>query len=145
MAVTGKIYGKVFTALCNKEIDWVDDDIRVSLHTSSYSPDQDADDYWDDATNEVSGTGYSTTGAALTSLSSTYTGATNKHVLDAEDVTWSSSTITARTAVVFDYETAVASTSPVICYQQSDADISSTDGDWKIVWNASGIVEITVA
>lgn len=66
-------------------------------------------------------------------------------MLDAADVEWASSTITARVAVVFDYETAVASTSPVICYQLSDADITSTDGTWKIAWNASGIVAITVA
>lgn len=39
MAVTGKLYGKVFEALFNKEIDWMTDDVRVSLHTVTYVPD----------------------------------------------------------------------------------------------------------
>jgi hypothetical protein len=41
MAVTGKLYGKVFTALWNKEIDYDSDAIACTLHTSAYTPDQD--------------------------------------------------------------------------------------------------------
>lgn len=145
MAVTGKLYGKVFTALWNKEIDFDTDTIKVMLTTSSYTPDQDVHDYKDDVTNEVTGTGYTATGATLASKTVTYTGATNKHVLDAADVTWSTSTITARNAVVYDASPATDATRPLICYQASDVDIVSSGGDFTIVWNAAGIVEITVS
>lgn len=145
MAVTGKLYGKVFTALWNKEIDFDSDTIKVMLTTSTYTPDQDVHDYKDDVTNEVSGTGYTAGGAALASKTVTYTGATNKHVLDAADVTWPTSTITARNAVVYDASPATDATRPLICYQASDADIVSSGGDFTIQWNASGIVEITVS
>jgi hypothetical protein len=145
VAVTGRLYGLVFTALWNKEIDFDTDTIRVSLHTSTYTPDQDAHDYQNDLTNEIAATGgYSTGGATLGSKTVTYTGATNKHVLDAADIQYASSTITFRTAVIYDDSPATGATKPLIGYQQSDADIISTGGNLDIVWNASGIVEITV-
>lgn len=144
MAVTGKLYGKVFTALWNKEIDFDTDVIKVMLTTSSYTPDQDVHDYKDDVTNEVSGTGYTAGGATLASKTVTYTGATNKHVLDAADTQWATSTITARNAVIYDDSPATNATKPLIGYQSSDVDIVSSGGNFDIVWNAGGIVEITV-
>lgn len=144
MAVTAKLYGKLFTALWNKEIDYDSDTIKVMLTTSSYTPDQDTHDYKDDVTNEVSGTGYSAGGATLANKTVTYTGATNKHVLDADDATWASSTITARTAVIYDSSPGSDATRPLIGYQQESGDITSTAGTFTVAWNASGIVEITV-
>jgi hypothetical protein len=145
MAVTGKLYGKVFLASFNKEIDWDTDTIKCSLHTSTYVPDQDVHDYFNDATNEVTGTGYTAGGATLAGKTITYTGATNKITLDANDATWSSATITARVAVVYDAQTGVATTEPLICYQLSDADITSTNGTYTVSWNANGIAEISVS
>ena len=145
MAVAGKLFGLVFTALWNKEIDYDTDDIKAMLTTSTYAPDQDVHNYKDDVTNEVTGTGYTAAGALLGTKTVTYTASTNKHVLDAADVVWSSSTITARTAVVYDATPSTDATRPLICYQQSDVDISSSAGSWTIQWAAAGIVEITVS
>lgn len=145
MAVTGKLYGKMFLAAFNKEIDWLDDVIKVMLTTSAYTPDQDVHDYKDDVTNEVSGTGYTATGATLANKTITYTGGTNKVKLDADDASWGSSTITARTAVVYDSSPGSDATRPLICYQQSDADVSSSSGTFTVQWHTDGIVEITVS
>ena len=145
MAVTGKLFGLVFTALWNKEIDFDTDDIKVMLTTSLYVPDQDVHDYKNDVTNEVTGTGYTAGGASLASKTVTYTAATNKHTLDAADTSWANSTITARVAVVYDATPATDATRPLICYQLSDADITSNAGTFTVAWNASGIVEITIA
>lgn len=145
MAVTAKLYGKSLIAAYNKEIDWADDTIKVMLTTSAYTPDQDVHDYKDDVTNEVTGTGYTAGGATLGSKTITYTAGTNIFMLDAADTVWSASTITARNAVVYDDTPATAGTKPLICYQASDADIISSGGDFTIQWNASGIVQVTVA
>lgn len=145
MAVTAKLYGKGILAVYNKEIDWVSDTIKVLLTTSSYTPDQDTHDYHNDITNEVSGTGYTAGGATLANASQTYTAGTNKIKLDGDDVTWTTSTITARTAVVYDTTPGSSATNPLICYQQSDGDVSTTAGTFTIAWHADGIVEITVA
>lgn len=145
MAVTGLLYGLGVKAAYNKEIDWDSDTIKVSLHTSAYTPAQDTDDYFDDATNEITGTGYTAGGATLGSKTITYTAGTNKLTLDAADATWTTSTLTWRTAVVRDAQTGVATTEPLICYQTDTADYSTTAGTATVQWNASGIIELTVS
>jgi hypothetical protein len=145
MAVTGLLYGPGFLHFFDGGIDWDTHTIKVSLHTSTYVPNQDTHDFFDDTTNEVVGTGYVAGGAALGSKTLTYTGATNKIKLDAADTTWATSTITARTAVVRCAQTGVSSTEPLIGYELSDSNIVSSAGDFTIVWDSGGIVEITVA
>ena len=142
--VLAALFGLVFTSLWNKEIDYEADVIKVMLTTSTYTPDQDVHDYKDDVTNEVVGSGYTATGETLASKTVTYTGGTNKHVLDAADVTWSASSITARNAVIYDATPGSDATRPLICFQDFETDQSSSGGDFVIQWNASGIVEITV-
>lgn len=53
MAVTAKWYGNGLKALAGGLVDFDSDTIKVSLHTSTYTPDQDAHDFQDDLTNEV--------------------------------------------------------------------------------------------
>lgn len=146
MAVTAKFYGNAFVHAFNKRIDFDTDTIKVSLHTSSYTPDQDAHDYADDLTNEVAnGNGYTTGGATLGSPSITYTGASNVLKLDGADVTWSSSTITARYAVIYDATPGTAGTNPLIAYVDFGADVSSTNSNFTITWDAAGIATVTVS
>lgn len=145
MAVTAKLYGRMFLAAFNKEIDWDSDTIKVMLCTSAYTPDQDVHDYKNDVTNEVTGTGYTAGGVTLTNKTITYTNSTNKITMDADDVQWTNSTITARTAVIYDATPGTDATRPLIGYQQSDTDITSTNSNFDIQWNASGIIEITVS
>ena len=141
-----KLYGQFLAKALNKEVDWDSDTIKVALLTSSYTPNQDTHDYFDDvSTYEVTGTGYTTGGATLASKTSTYDGTNNVIVLDAADVTWSSSTITARYAVVYDDSGASAAAKALIGYVDFGSDQSSTNGNFTITWDSTGIVRITVA
>jgi hypothetical protein len=143
--MASKLYGNFLLKALNKEVDYDTDTIKVALLTSSYTPDQDAHDYFNDvSTYEVSGTGYTAGGITLASKTATYDSATNVIVLDAADVTWSSSTITARYAVVYD-STGTSSTSALIGYVDFGSDQSSTNGNFTITWDSTGIVRITVA
>jgi hypothetical protein len=145
MATTAKWYGNAFKAAFNKEIDWNDGNVKVALCTSSYTPDQDTHDYFDDITNELTTAGgYTAGGAALANPTLTYTGATNVFKLDADDTAWSSATFTCRNAIVY-YNTGTASTSPLICYQTFDADQSPSAGTFTVQWNTDGIVKATPA
>lgn len=140
-----KLYGNFLLKALNKEVDFDTDTIKVALLTSSYTPDQDAHDYFNDVSSfEVSGTGYTSGGNTLGSKTATYDSATNVIVLDAADTTWSSSTITARYAVIYD-STGTSSTSALIGYVDFGSDQSSTNGNFTITWDATGIVRITVA
>jgi hypothetical protein len=139
------LYGNFLLKALNKEIDFDSDTIKVALLTSSYTPNQDTHDYFNDvSTYEVSGTGYTAGGNTLASKTATYDSGTNVIVLDAADTTWASSTITARYAVVYD-STGTASTSALIGYVDFGSDQSSTNGNFTITWDSTGIVRITVA
>ena len=140
-----KLYGNFLLKALNKEVDFDSDTIKVALLSSSYTPDQDAHDYFNDVSSyEVTGTGYTSGGNTLGSKTATYDSATNVIVLDAADTTWSSSTITARYAVVYG-STGTSSTSPLIGYVDFGSDQSSTNGNFTITWDSTGIVRITVA
>ena len=131
MAVTAKAYGSLLAALFAGSVNWGSDTIKVALCTSAYTPDQDNHDFFNDITNEVTGTGYTAGGATLASKTSTYTAGTNTTAIDAADVTWASSTITARYAVIYK-STGTASTSPLIGYVDFGADITSTAGTFAV-------------
>lgn len=145
MAVTAYWYGKAFLAILNKEVDWASDTIKVALCTSTYTPDQDTHDYFNDITNEVVGAGYSAGGATLDTPTIGYTALTNVTKLDANDTTWAAATITARYAIIYDAQTGVAATSPLIAYVDFGADFTSTAGEFKITWHGDGIATITVS
>jgi hypothetical protein len=143
---TSKAYGNLAKALFNKEVDFDSDDIKVMLLSSSYTPNQDTHDYLDDVTAyEVTGTGYTAGGAALASKTVTYDAASNTLVLDAADVTWASSTITARYAVVYNNTGASAAAKPLIGYIDLVSDQASNNGNFVIEWDASGILRLNVA
>lgn len=144
--MASKLYGQFISQALNKEIDWDTDTIKVALLTNAYTPDQDAHNYLDDVVaNEVTVTGYTAGGATLANKTNTYNGASNVIVLDADDVTWSSSTITARYAVIYDASPATNATKPLIGYVDFGSDQSSSNGNFTITWDATGIVRITVA
>ena len=115
--------------------------IKVALVTATFAPNIDTEEDFADVTNEVVGTGYTAGGAALTTKAVTIDDTDNEGVFDADDVTWSTSTITARGAVVY-YDSTVAATSLLICYLDFGSDQTSTAGDFTIAWNAEGILNL---
>lgn len=126
----------------NGGIDLDTDTVKVALVTSTYSPNIDTHDNFDDITNEVSGTGYSAGGATLGSVTVTADTTNDRGVFDAADTSWSTATITARGAVIYK-STGTASTSKLICYVDFGSDIVSTASTFSIVWNASGILTLS--
>ena len=144
--MASKIYGSFFGKALNKEIDWDTDTIKVALLTSAYAANQDTHDYLDDVIgSEVIGTGYSAGGSTLSGKTLTYDGASNVTVLDAADVTWAGSTITARYAVVYDDAGATNAQKPLLGYVDFGSDQSSTNGNFTITWDATGIFRLSVA
>jgi len=135
------IYNSFKRDIMNGGIDLDTDTIKVALVTSTYTPDQDVHDNFDDVTNEVSGSGYTAGGATLASAAVTVDNTDNEGVFDAADTSWTTSTITARGAVVYK-STGVASTSKLICYFDFVSDKASSAGTFAISWNAEGILNL---
>lgn len=145
MAVTAFMFGKAPIAWLNKEVDILDDSMRVSLHTPSASPDQDVWDYFDDCTNEVSSTGYTAGGQAIANDTLGYTSGTNVLMYDGDDLSWTGVTFTARYAIIHDHTPASDATRPLIGYTNFGADLSPSAGTFGLAWNASGIMTLTAA
>jgi hypothetical protein len=130
---------KLFNGLNPVDLDT--DTIKVALVTSSYTVDFDTHDFFDDITNEVSGTGYTAGGATLANPVVALNTSTDTANFDADDTSWTTATITARAAVVYK-STGTASTSPLIAYFDFTSDKVSTAGTFLITWAAGGLFTV---
>jgi len=141
MAYTAKWYGLGLKALLNGTTDIDTDTLKCALLDNTYTPNQDTDETWAGiSANEEDGTGYTAGGVELTSVTLTYTGATNTLSYDATDPSWSDSTITARYAVFY------SSTSGyLISYIDFGEDKTSTAGLFKIELDPAGIGKIMLS
>ena len=128
-----------WNGLANAIFDLDTDTIKVSAHTNTYSPNQDTHDFFDDVTNEVTGTNYTAGGATLASV--TLSRATTTVTFDAADVVWTQSASGFSTARKFVSRriTGSAATERLFSVVTADADVGNVTGDLTIAWNASGI------
>lgn len=128
--------------IMNGGIDLDTDTIKVMLLSSSHTQNIDTHEYIDDVSaNEVSGTGYTAGGATLGSKVVSVDDTDDEGVFDAADVTWASSTITARYAAIYK-DTGTPGTSPIIAILDFGSDQSSSSGDFTIQWNSEGVLNL---
>ncbi len=144
MAASITFYESFREYLGDGTIDLDTDTFKVTLHTSTYTPNAGTHTVYADLTNELStASGYTNGGAALGSVTWTRSGATV--TFDAADTVWTASggSIVARYAVIRKDGTANAIVSPLIAYILLDttpADVTATTGNTlTLQWNASGI------
>lgn len=100
---------------------------KIALYDNNASFDASTTAYT--ATNEVSGTGYSAGGNTLTRVDPTSSGTTA--FTDFADTTWSSSTITARGALIYNDS---AAGNPAVVVLDFGSDKTSTNGDFTVVF-----------
>jgi len=134
------IYNKLKANLANKIVDIEVDTLKIALLDSNHSFDADNNTWADVSANEVVGTGYTAGGATLANASVTQDNTNDLAKIDADDVVWSGSTVTAAFAVIYDDTLA---NKDLICCIDFGGDVSSTNGDFTIEFNASGIMTIT--
>jgi hypothetical protein len=143
MALTSKWYGKAFiSAFGAAGLNLAGGTVKALLTTSTYTPDQDAHDFLDDVTNELSGGGYAR--VTLSGKAVTYDGATNKLKFTSDAFTFAGLTGTFRSCVLF-LDTGTASTSPLILAITSDADISASGQDVTVTPAGGGLADVTVS
>jgi len=126
--------------MMNGSIDLDTDTIKLMLVTSTYAPNVDTHTKRSDVTNEITGTGYTAGGVTLANKTVTVNNTTNTGVFDADDITISTATITARGAVLYKSRGGASSADEIICYLDFGSDITSTNSDFIIQFNASGIL-----
>jgi len=120
-------------------IDWDTDTIKVALASSSYTPNAAVHNFFDDITNEITGTNYIAGGGTVTTVAVTESGGVT--TVDGDDVTWAQSGggfTTARYAILYK-DTGAAATSPLVGYIDFTTDKGNVNGDLTVQWNAAGI------
>ena len=103
------------------------DTFKIALYTSSASLAASTTAYT--TSNEVSGTNYTAKGNTLTRIDPSSSGTTG--FTDFADTTWSSSTITARGALIFNEDTSGDTSVLILSF---GADKSSSAGDFTIAF-----------
>jgi hypothetical protein len=109
------------------------DTFNIALYDNNASFDASTTTYT--ATNEVSGTGYSAGGQALTNVDPTTSGTTA--FTDFADETWTTATITARGALIYNTTpntTSISVTNPTVVVLDFGGDKTSTAGDFTVVF-----------
>ena len=145
MAVSALWFGNAFVSMANKLLDVDSDTWKTALQTSTFTPNQDTHDFYNDVTNEVSSTNYTAGGVAISPLTSTYTGATNVWNVDGSDAAWTTVTFTMRNAVVYDTTPGTSATDPLLMYVDAGADQTVSAANFSIVWDSAGIAKVTVS
>jgi hypothetical protein len=131
MAITQAMCTSFKTELLEGKHDFTNgaDAMKLALFTSSATLSAATTDY--STTNEASGTGYSAGGGALTNVTPTSSGTTA--FTDFNDLTFSSSTITARGAMIYNTQTGGGTgTTDAVAILDFGADKTSTNGDFTI-------------
>jgi len=140
MAITQTICTSFKAALLGGEMDFSSDTsqtFKIALYTSSATLGASTTAY--STTNEASGTGYTAGGATLPVASGVTSSGTVAYV-DFTDVTWSSSSITARGALIYKS----ASGNPAVAVIDFGGEVQSSSGDFTISWPAPSATNATV-
>lgn len=147
MSITAKWFGKGLNAVGAGSVAWTTDTIKVSAHSSSYTPNQSTDQFFTDATNELStANGYTAGGATLGTKTATLTGLVTS--LRAAATVWTPSagqTLTIRYLVVRK-DTGTGSTSPLLGYVDLGADTSAIGAAFTVTWDTTdGVLKLTAS
>lgn len=113
-------------------IDYDTDTFWVQLVTSAYTENKDTHTKRSDVTNEVAGTGYVAGGKVIPVTVAAVDTANDRVVITFGEVTWPSSTITARKAVVYKRRGGAAAADELVYVNDFGADVISSNGTFTL-------------
>ncbi len=116
---------------------WEGETHKVLMVTDTHTPDFTVHDFRNDITDEVTGTGYTAGGVALTATEITL--ATGLMTFDAADVSWASSTIANAMAAVHYFNVGTTATDALGFLSDFVTAASTSNGTFTIQWAAAGI------
>jgi hypothetical protein len=145
MAASGKAYPMLAKSLGDKLIDVDSDTLKVALFSAyTYAA---THQFLSDALGagtQSSGTGYTSGGATLGSV--TWTRSGDVYTLDAADTAWNAAggSLAGAFAIIYDSTPASDATRP-LNLDGSGGTLTATDANFTIAWNASGILTVTAS
>lgn len=146
MAITVAFYGLTMEKIAEQvgnDVNYLTGTVKLSLHTNAYAVDRDANDFFNDATNELAaGTGYTAGGETAAGKTITYDTASDQVRWDLNDITWTfTASKTWRTGVLYIDTAGASSTDPLYAALQWDSDqtVSTT---YTLNFDAAGLLFI---
>lgn len=133
--MTSLIYNSFADDLSKGNIVGNADTYYAMLVTSTYTPDKDTHLKRSSVTNEVVGTGYTAGGSAIVATLAKDT-SLDQETWTFGNVTWPTSTITARGAVIYKHRGGASSADELVCYIDFGADKTSTAGTFTLAPSA---------
>lgn len=124
------VYNTGLNAALTGGIDFDTDTFKIMLVTNAYTADKDAHEDRADVTNEATGTGY-TSGGAATTVTVTKDNTNDRVDIDFSDVSFTSATITAAGGVIYK-DTGSAATDTLVAFLDFGGDVSSTSGTFTV-------------
>ena len=124
-------YTSFYYDICTGAVDLDTNTFKMLLVTSSYTADK-THDRRNDITNEVSGTGYTAGGNAVT-VAVAQDNTNSRVTIDFTVTSWTSSTITARAGVIYKSRGGASSADELVCYLDFGADVSSSAGTFAVL------------
>jgi hypothetical protein len=133
MAITVTFYPLTLEKVAEQvgnDVNYLTGTVKLSLHTNTYAPAHDADDFFNDATNELgAGTGYNAGGETAASKTITYDTGSDQIRWDLADISWIfTASKTWRNGVMYIDTAGAASTDPLYA---------------KLVWDSDQTVSTT--
>jgi hypothetical protein len=141
------VYTNAALLMGQKQFNFGTDTYSYVLCTSGYTPAPNTDaTYANVSANELTtGGGYTSGGTVLSG--STWTASSATLTFTASNISYSSSTLTAKYIVIAQRaSTTLASTDKLLCYcdlNSGGGSVSSSSGTFAINWNASGLFTLT--
>lgn len=135
---------RAYNGLVNDLSDNSNTQINVALMASSYTPDRANQSVWADISADeidpANNDQYSAYGKEITNK--TLTQSSNVTEFDGDNVTWSSSSITAYYAVIFDETPSDDSDKTLLSVVDFEGEQTSSNGDFTIDWDTNGIFSV---
>jgi hypothetical protein len=96
-----------------------------------------------DITGEVTGTGYTAGGQALSSIVVTNDTANNRMTFASASPAWATSTISATGAIIYKHRGGASSADNLVCYLDFAGTVADTNGSYTVNCPAAGWLDLT--
>lgn len=142
------IYSHFLEALANKEIDILDDELKIMLVSSSYTPNIHTDKYKSNITGEINGEGYTLGGLTLKNVK--YTTSNGIATLKADNPRWTDLNIdNLKYAVIYDNTPFTSSSNldtakSLIAYIDYGKPLNVINAELEVEWNIDGIIKLII-
>lgn len=140
--MAARAYGKFVQHLAKADIDVDSLALGAMLVTSSYTPNYDTHEFRADVTNEVTGTGYSAGGIALTGEAATLDTTNDWLKIDANDADFGTLTVTGIAGLVIYVVTGSSATDNLVSFHSFSSQ-SPSGVNFTYAFHANGIGYIT--